>query len=81
MPNWQTKKIKEIIDRAKVPILIGGTGLYLKAVLFGLAPIPSVPKKIREQVSHQYLLDGPYVSYEKLKKIDPEYSKKNSPKG
>ncbi len=74
------QKIEEIINRERLPILIGGTGLYLKAVLFGLAPIPRIPQNIREQVIYQYFRDGALAAYEKLKKIDPEYSKKIHPR-
>ncbi|GAB6162827.1 tRNA (adenosine(37)-N6)-dimethylallyltransferase MiaA [Desulfothermus naphthae] len=77
--DYADKKIKEISDRGNIPILIGGTGLYLKALLFGLAPIPHIPQNIREQVIREYLRDGALASYEKLKKIDPEYSKKIHP--
>ena len=37
------KKIKEIQRRKKIPILVGGTGLYFKALTDGLVKIPNVP--------------------------------------
>lgn len=41
----------------KLPLVVGGTGLYLKALLEGLAPIPDVPAKFRQQATalHQEL--------------------------
>ena len=36
-----------------LPLLVGGTGLYFRAVLTGLAPIPPVPPAVREEVARQ----------------------------
>ena len=44
------KKIKEIQKRKKIPILVGGTGLYFKTVTNGLSQIPNIPIKFRKQV-------------------------------
>ena len=41
------RALAEIRERGKRPILVGGTGLYFKALLEGLSPIPSVPEDIR----------------------------------
>ncbi len=43
-----SKKIKEIRNRNKIPILVGGTGLYFKALIEGLAKIPKILKKLWE---------------------------------
>jgi tRNA dimethylallyltransferase len=74
------KKIKEVEKRGHIPIVVGGTGLYLRAILYGLAPIPKVPKEIREQVIMEYKKNGPEKMYKILKKIDPEYAKKIHPR-
>ena len=44
------KKIKEIQLRNKTPILVGGTGLYFKALTDGLVKIPKNPPKIRNNI-------------------------------
>ena len=44
------KKISEIKKRKKVPILVGGTGLYFKALTDGLVNIPNIPLKIRKKI-------------------------------
>jgi tRNA dimethylallyltransferase len=41
--------IQEIQDRGKTPIVVGGTGLYLRALTHGLSPIPLIPDTIRHQ--------------------------------
>jgi len=72
------KLIKEIWERGKVPILVGGTGLYLRALEYGLFPI-EIPKDIREKIRAEAEKDLPSL-YEKLKNLDPEYAKKISPR-
>mgnify|MGYP001485824576 CR=1 FL=1 len=47
--DWLTvviKKINEIKKRKKIPVLVGGTGLYFKALTDGLVEIPSIPVKV-----------------------------------
>ena len=44
------KKVKEIQKKNKVPIVVGGTGLYFRALTEGLVKIPTVPLKIRNEV-------------------------------
>ena len=44
------KKINEIKKRKKIPIIVGGTGLYFKALTDGLVEIPSIPLRFRNQV-------------------------------
>ena len=40
-------KIKEIRNRKKIPILVGGTGLYFQSLINGLVKIPEIPLKFR----------------------------------
>tara|TARA_B100000579_G_scaffold326591_1_gene276475 strand:+ start:40 stop:948 length:909 start_codon:yes stop_codon:yes gene_type:complete len=65
------KKIYEIKDRKKVPILVGGTGLYFKALVEGLVEIPNIPKVFRNKVRKLQKEIGQQKFYEKLLKIDP----------
>lgn len=41
--------VTEVWERGRVPILVGGTGLYLRAFLDGMAPVPEVPADIRAE--------------------------------
>ncbi|NHK27845.1 tRNA (adenosine(37)-N6)-dimethylallyltransferase MiaA [Parvularcula flava] len=50
------KAIGEIRGRGRVPIVVGGTGLYFKALTDGLSPMPDVPEEVREQGNR--LFDG-----------------------
>jgi tRNA dimethylallyltransferase len=58
------------------PILVGGTGLYLKALLEGMAPIPDVPGHVREKVAADWASLGPQAMHERLSQRDPAYAAK-----
>ena len=71
-----SKKIKLIRKKGKVPILVGGTGLYFKAITDGLVEITKIPKKIRNQSRQLQNQIGQKKFFEKLISIDPEARKK-----
>jgi len=49
--NIVTKKIESILKKRKVPILVGGTGLYFKALVDGLVKIPDIPILLKEKIT------------------------------
>ncbi len=69
------KKVKKcaanITKKGKVPILVGGTGLYFKAVTSGLSRIPKISNKKREAVKKIYDKFGYKKFYKKLISSDP----------
>tara|TARA_Y100001970_G_scaffold244164_1_gene310047 strand:- start:3296 stop:4195 length:900 start_codon:yes stop_codon:yes gene_type:complete len=65
-----TKKIREIRKRKKVPILVGGTGLYFNALVYGLVKIPDIPVKFRNKIRLLHKRYGQKKFYKKLLKID-----------
>jgi len=67
---------KEIIGRGRLPIFVGGTGLYIRALLYGLFPVPK-ETGLRESITEEYTKD-PVQFYEALKKVDIEYANKIS---
>ena len=69
--KFATKKIDEIKKRKKIPILVGGTGLYYKALVEGLVKIPSIPLSFRNKVRKLHKDLGQKRFYKKLLKIDP----------
>ena len=73
------KKIKEIRKKNKVPILVGGTGLYFKVLTDGLVKIPNIPLKIRNETRSMQKKIGQDSFYEKLIKLDPLASNKIDP--
>ena len=65
------KKIYEIRKRGKIPILVGGTGLYFRALTEGLVEIPSIHIKFRNSIRLLQKSIGQKKFYKKLLKIDP----------
>ena len=64
------KKIKEIRNKNKIPILVGGTGLYFKALTDGLVKIPKIPNSIRNKIRSKQKQMGQKKFYLKLLKLD-----------
>ena len=65
------KKIKDIKKNNKIPIVVGGTGLYFKALTDGLVKIPNVPARVRNKVRLVQKKLGQKNFYIKLLKLDP----------
>jgi len=71
--------IRHIVRRGLVPILVGGTGLYLRALLGGLDPIPPVPDEIRRATQKLWDELGPQAMRDRLSEVDPVYAAKIHP--
>lgn len=56
----------------KIPIFVGGTGLYFGVLTDGLSEIPQVPSHIHEALRKQMLVDGNEAFYARLRQRDPE---------
>ena len=65
------KKILDIKKRKRVPVIVGGTGLYFKTLTDGLVKIPSIPIKSREKIRILHKKIGNKVFFSKLIKLDP----------
>jgi len=65
------KLIKQIHNKNKIPILVGGTGLYFRAIINGLVKIPAIPKKYRNQIRNNHRKIGQKKFYNNLIKLDP----------
>ena len=70
------KCISDILNRKKKPLIVGGTGLYIKSFLNPVFQGPGRNKKIRDGLFELIKEKGNTFLYEKLKKYDSEYSKK-----
>ena len=66
------KKILDIKKRKRVPILVGGTGLYFKALTEGLVKIPNIPIKFRDKIRNLHKKIGSKKFYSKLIKALPK---------
>jgi len=65
------KKIKKIHKKNKIPIIVGGTGLYFRALTDGLVKIPNIPTKVRNETRILQKKLGQKKFYQKLIKLDP----------
>ena len=77
--NEVSKIINDIIERKKVPIIVGGTGFYFKAITDGLSPIPEIDKSIRSEIESELERNGLEKLYRKLSIIDAAASEKINP--
>ena len=64
-------KIDELLKQNKQPILVGGSGLYVRAVIDGFFEGPGKNSEMREQLEHEARTLGSEILFERLKKIDP----------
>ena len=65
------KKIRDIRVKKKIPIIVGGTGLYFKALTEGLVKIPNIPIKVRNKIRQKQKKIGQKKFYKKLINFDP----------
>jgi tRNA dimethylallyltransferase len=66
-------KISEIVKNGKVPVIVGGTGLYIKALLYGLDEMPKADESMRKELKRKTQVE----LYESLLKLDPVAAEKN----
>ena len=78
--NMAEKAIEEILQKGKVPIIVGGTGLYINTLVDGIefADVPSDEEYRNELIKKAYQ-EGAMSIYKKLEKIDSEAAKKIEP--
>lgn len=69
-------KIKELFISDEFIILVGGSGLYMDAVIYGLDEFPEIDKKVRENLNLKLNKFGIIYLQKKLQKLDPEYYSK-----
>lgn len=71
--------IKDIQSRGKVPMLVGGSGMYFRAVVDGLFEGPSADKELRERLKQEARELGTQILYERLCVVDPVSARKIHP--
>jgi tRNA dimethylallyltransferase len=68
--------LKEARSQGRMPILVGGTGLYFKALTTGLAAVPPIPADIRAEVRSRLQREGPPALHVELARLDPATAKR-----
>jgi len=74
--KYTEKKIHEILKKKKTPIIVGGTGLYFKSLIDGIAQIPNISKAKRNKIIKLFDQIGVDEFYKKLIKLDPKCKNK-----
>lgn len=67
--------IGDILCRGKMPILVGGAGLYIRALFDGFSPMPKIPAEIRVRLKEEGRESLPEL-YNRLCEVDPEWAAK-----
>ena len=67
---------RDIAARSRVPVVAGGTGLYLKALLDGLFPEPGRDPAVRAALEAEAREKGLDVLFRRLEAVDPDYARK-----
>lgn len=70
--NQSYRLIPQILRKKKLPVVIGGTGLYVNSLFYGIFQGPSADSKFREKLEKLAQEKGNVFLYDKLREIDPE---------
>lgn len=71
--------VRETLGEGRVPMLVGGTGFYLRALLDGIADIPAVDPAVTARLTEECRTLGAPALHARLSLIDPEYAAKIHP--
>jgi len=66
------KVISEILEKKKLPVIVGGTGLYVKAIIDGFFEQPEISGEVRTLLEHRLVREGKDALFKELQSIDPE---------
>ncbi len=80
--QWRTLAVREIeaaLALGKLPILVGGTGLYLRVLQRGLAAVPEIPEAVRAAVRQRQRTLDPQALHGELALRDPEMAARLKP--
>ena len=66
------REMADITARGRIPLLVGGTMLYFRALQHGLSPLPSAEPAIREQLASEAAAKGWLHMHQKLSEVDPQ---------
>lgn len=73
------KACSDIAEKGKLPLFVGGTGLYIDSFFGGISEIPEIESNIKISLSEEAAEKGLDVLYNELLQADPEFAKKIHP--
>jgi tRNA dimethylallyltransferase len=71
--KYARMEIDWALAQGALPIVVGGTGMYIKVLMQGIADIPDIPDAVRRQAENDYDAMGKDAFCERLKAVDPEF--------
>jgi tRNA dimethylallyltransferase len=71
--QYALEKAEQIFKENDVVIMVGGTGLYIKAFCEGIDEIPEIPEVIRKEITAAYEQNGLQWLQEEIKRLDPQF--------
>lgn len=66
-----TVLLSDMREQRRLPVIVGGTGLYFKALTGGLSDMPAIPDEIRDRLRGRLIEEGPAVLHTELSRRDP----------
>ena len=73
------REMAQISAQGKIPLLVGGTMLYYKALIEGLSPLPSADERVRAEIERNAAQQGWAALHQELAKIDPISARRINP--
>lgn len=71
--EYALQKTDEIFERSNIVVLVGGTGLYIKAFCESMDEIPEVPEVVRNEITNQYQQRGIEWLQQEVVRLDPKF--------
>lgn len=78
--NMAAATAQEVAARGRIPLLVGGTGLYFQALLRGMAAIPPIAPEVTRRLKAQLHTAGPEDLHAALARADPAYAARIHPR-
>lgn len=72
-------RMAAILERGRIPLVVGGSTLYLEALQFGLAEIPDIDPSVRQWLQERLAREGPERLYRELVQVDPQAAQRLDP--
>lgn len=74
------RAVQAILKKGKKPIVVGGTGLYIRALIDGIAPLPGRDEGVRKKLKEWAEVHGNEALHERLSKADPDGARNIHPR-
>ncbi len=73
------KCVAALISKGKTPFVVGGTGLYIKALIYGLAGAAASDSQVHARLKAELVRTGPQSMHQRLSRIDPQSARRIHP--